>query len=258
MEGGGKNGLKWINSLAFQMNFINTITEGVEEKELIQIIYEQRIWLLLSVVRRIGSGGTARKLQTLSSRLFLVALWAKQIWNYFRCIIGLSKGLKVIFLRAKVLSMEEDTLKEKERQERRRCDKLDIRRFQDRLMILKIYVHLYMCVCVHVLICIYFLALSNEWVWYKNIPVTTWYLTPRFWFLLPFPSNRNWEFLEKCVIPEPWQGRCKINLKYLVVPKSKEVLKTNTTDGRMLQGYRRHLGGALTGLVWNNLNTSKT
>lgn len=58
------------------------------------------------------------------------------------------------------------------------------------------------------------------------------------------------------MIPKLRQGKYKISLKYLVIPESKKVLQTNTTDGGMSQGYRGHLGGALTVLVWSNKNTN--
>lgn len=72
-----------MNPIVFQMNFINTIPEGVGGKELIQIIYEHRIWLFILSWAGFGH----RMLQTnLKSFFFLgfqVSITGKAIMKLF-------------------------------------------------------------------------------------------------------------------------------------------------------------------------------
>lgn len=66
---------------------------------------------LHSVLGRVGSGGAANKPRTLFSRLF-GSVMSKALTKIFQMYYRIEQRIHVlIFLRAKVLTMEEETLK---------------------------------------------------------------------------------------------------------------------------------------------------
>lgn len=80
------------------------------------ILCVQYLTNMLNLGRVRGIYGRGRKLQT-NPELFLINLcaivvWAKWFWNYFKCIIDLSKEESVFMvLGDRVLTMEERTYK---------------------------------------------------------------------------------------------------------------------------------------------------
>lgn len=90
--GKAKTRMTETNSIVFHMNFINTIPEGVGEKELIQIIYEQRFDCLHSILGRAGHG----ELQT-NLKLFFVSFFGSYYGqsNYEAILYVLWKMLKI-------------------------------------------------------------------------------------------------------------------------------------------------------------------
>lgn len=58
----------------------------------------------------VWGGELQRNPQLLSVGLFPVVVWVKQLWNYFRCVVGLSKRFNDwMLLGAGVLTVEEGT-----------------------------------------------------------------------------------------------------------------------------------------------------
>lgn len=167
-----------------------------------------------------------------------------------------------MFLGAKILTTQEETLKYRNGEGRKEhCgDRLETGDFRVNSWFIK-YTCNTPCIWVHAHTCLYayyFPVLSTQQAQEQRYPRdNTDTLIPRFGSLLPFPSKKNQRFMGKRVIPELGQGRYKMNMKYLI-PENKEVLKTNTNEEQRAQGYRCHLGGALTGLIRSNSNFSVT
>lgn len=63
------------------------------------------------------------------------------------------------------------------------------------------------------------------------------YLAPRSWLLIPSSNKRNQGFLEKRLILGMGQEICKMRLKHLVVPESKEVLPKQQRQHTHWWGY---------------------
>ena len=92
-----------------------------------------------------------------------------------------------------------------------------------------------------------------------SLSVIQWaYLVLRLWFLIPFPSKKNEDLLEKWLLLELEQDIYKLRLEYLVVPESKEVLETNQPMKKLTWEYvnvaEEPNESIPKGQRWNNLS----